>query len=513
MKDSSLLNGRISRRNPDLSNPSQPKTKTHHFRRRSHTQNWQDPTLVKSVISSASPIEPLGGEVKKPKKRRVTKKRVFATLAILLLIVGGSYLYNLFKLANVLGGGNPFSFLKSTKLRGEDSGKVNIMLIGTSEGDPQHPGEDLTDSIMVISYDVKLKKALLISIPRDIWVTNKYASGKINSLYHYGNSADFKESGYYEGGIGLLQKELQNMTGLQINYYSKINYNAFKDAVDALGGIDIDIQGTDSRGIYDPNFDGQYGKNALKLKNGQQTLNGTQALLLARARNANGGYGLAGSDYDRAANQRKMLIALKDKALGLDVFTNPAKISELTSALDKNIKTDIKPEEARRIYELSKEQGTALISLGLTSDNALKNYDSTQTGQALIPKAGIGKYYDIQELIKEKFNESPTSIKAKEENPQVVTLNAGASSGKATLQAARLPSYAQSIGTGNALINKIKVEVDGVQLITLNNDKPNSKTSLLQDLPASEYQGDTSDFEALYPKADFIILVGKESTN
>ena len=133
------------------------------------------------------------------------------------------------------------------------------------------------------------------------------------------------ESGYFKGGMGALQKELEGVTGLDINYYAKINYNAFKEAVDAVGGIEIDIQGTDKRGIYDPNFDGEFGKDALRLKNGKQTLNGTQALLLSRARNANGGYGLAGSDYDRAANQRKMLVALKDKALNINIFANPLK--------------------------------------------------------------------------------------------------------------------------------------------------------------------------------------------
>lgn len=499
---------------------------------KSSDTSWQDNTLKNSVLSGAKTGTPLNQnspdlsdrDSKKnqkggPKTKKQKIKRALKFALIPLLLIGGYYLYNLLNLSGKVFDGNPLGFLKSTKLRGEDQGRVNVLLVGTSEGDPNHPGEDLTDSIMVISYTVATKKTAIISIPRDFWVKTPYASTKINALYHYGEDAEFDESGFYPGGIGLLQKEIEKMTGLDINYYAKINYNAFKESVDAVGGIDVDIQGSDPRGIYDPNFDGQYGKNALKLKNGVQTLNGTQALLLARARNANGGYGLASSDYDRAANQRKMLIALKDKALGVGIFANPLKLNQLTEAIGSNIKTDFKTSEARRIYDLAGDPASQIESVGLTSENVLKNYSSPGTGAALIPKEGIGVYSSIQKFIQEKVGPltAPTSTNTStpDSNPNtsasvepasVVVLNAGAANGSAQTIANKLPTEIKPL-----IISNATEKVSGNQIIVLNEDKASSKDSLLSKLSAKESNTKKTTYTKLYPNADFVILVGKST--
>lgn len=490
---------------------------------KSSDNSWQDKTLKNSVLSGATVGEPLSKNSpdlsdKNPKKkglrtRKQKVKRVLKFALIPILLFGGYYLYNLMNLSGKVFDGNPLGFLKSTELRGEDQGRVNILLVGTSEGDPGHPGEDLTDSIMVISYTVATKKTAIISIPRDFWVKNSYASTKINALYHYGKTAEFDESGYYPGGIGLLQKEVEKITGLDINYYAKINYNAFKESVDAVGGIEVDIQGTDPRGIYDPNFDGEYGKNALKLQNGVQTLNGTQALLLARARNANGGYGLAGSDYDRAANQRKMLIALKDKALGVSIFANPLKLNQLTDAIGNNIVTDFSTGEARRIYDLAGDPAAQIESVGLTSENVLKNYSSAGTGAALIPIDGIGNYTSIQKFIQEKVgpltapsSSDSTQNNATTEEASVVVLNAGGATGSAQAVANKLPTTAKTLSVSNST-----EKVSGTRLVVLNSQKETAKNSLISELSALEYDTTKSTYSKLYPNADFVILVGKGS--
>lgn len=487
---------------------------------KSSDNSWQDKTLKNSVLSGATVGEPLSknspdlsdkdSKKKGPKTRKQKVKKILKLSLIPILLFGGYYLYNLMNLSGKVFDGNPLGFLKSTKLRGEDQGRVNILLVGTSEGDPGHPGEDLTDSIMVISYTVATKKTAIISIPRDFWVKNSYASTKINALYHYGKTAEFDESGYYPGGIGLLQKEVEKITGLDINYYAKINYNAFKESVDAVGGIEVDIQGTDPRGIYDPNFDGEYGKNALKLQNGVQTLNGTQALLLARARNANGGYGLAGSDYDRAENQRKMLIALKDKALGVSIFANPLKLNQLTDAIGNNIVTDFSTGEARRIYDLAGDPTAQIESVGLTSENVLKNYSSAGTGAALIPIDGIGNYTSIQKFIQEKVgpltapsSTGPTQSET-EQQAGVVILNAGGATGSAQAVADKLPSTAKTISVSNAT-----EKVSGTKLVVLNAQKETAKNTLISELSALEYDTTKSTYSKLYPNADFVILVGK----
>lgn len=486
--------------------------------------SWQDSTLKNSVLSGAKAGAPLSqnspdlsdkdAKKKNKKNKKHPKLRRALKLALIpILLLGGYYIYNLMNLSGKVFDGNPLGFLKSTKLRGEDQGRVNVLLVGTSEGDPGHPGEDLTDSIMVISYTIATKKTAIISIPRDLWVKNSYASTKINALYHYGESAKFHESGYYPGGIGLLQKEIEKITGLDINYYAKINYNAFKESVDAVGGIEVDIQGSDPRGIYDPNFDGQYGKDALKLKNGVQTLSGTQALLLSRSRNAHGGYGLAGSDYDRASNQRKMLIALKDKALKVGIFANPLKLGQLTDAIGNNIKTDFKTSEARRIYDLAGDPESKIESVGLTSENVLKNYSGPGTGSALAPIEGVGVYTAIQKFIKEKVGPltAPSSTtngtsSSATEQASVVVLNAGGASGSAQAIADKLPSETKALVVSNST-----EKVSGTKIVVLNDQKATSKKSLASSLSALEYNTTKATYSKLYPNADFVILVGKGS--
>lgn len=486
--------------------------------------SWQDNNLKNSVLAGAKKTSPLDSTApglseknakgRPPKSKKQKLKKILKLSLIPILLIGGYYLYNILNLSGKVFDGNPLGLLKSTKLRGEDKGRVNVLLVGTSEGDPGHPGEDLTDSIMVISYTVATKKTAIISIPRDLWVKNSYASTKINALYHYGESAKFKESGYYPGGIGLLQKEIEKITGLDINYYAKINYNAFKESVDAVGGIEVDIQGSDPRGIYDPNFDSQYGKNALKLSNGVQTLNGTQALLLSRSRNAHGGYGLAGSDYDRAANQRKMLIALKDKALKVGIFANPLKLGQLTDAIGNNIKTDFKTSEARRIYDLAGDAQNNIESIGLTSENVLKNYSGPGTGSALAPIEGIGVYTAIQKFVQEKVgpltppssSSSAPSSSSSTEQASVVVLNAGGASGSAQALASKLPSQIKALAVSNST-----EKVSGTKLVILNQQKSSSAQNLISSVAAQEYSKTKTTYQKLYPNADFVILVGKGS--
>jgi polyisoprenyl-teichoic acid--peptidoglycan teichoic acid transferase len=546
MSNKNILDGFVSRRSSDNTNgykapltgtpagfnqQAEPQSLSKKERKKvakqakSSDNSWQNKALKNSVLSGALVSDPLNkqsqgladGTGKNKRSESKTKKqklkRILKLSLIPILLLGGYYLFNFLNLSSKVFDGNPLGFLKSTKLRGESEGRVNILLAGTSEGDDNHPGERLTDSIMVISYTIETKKAAIISIPRDFWVKSEYGSSKINALYPNGEDGNFNEEGYYPGGIGLLQRELEDITGLDIHYYAKINYNAFKESVDAVGGIEVDIQGSDPRGIYDPNFDGEFGKDALKLKNGVQSLNGTQALLLARARNANGGYGLAGSDYDRAENQRKMLVALKNKALGVGIFANPLKINELTEAIGNNIVTDFKTGEARRIYDLAGDPETQIESVGLTAENVLKNYTSPGTGAALIPIEGIGNYSGVRKFIQEKVGplRNPQSSNSDQQNlaseaATAVVLNAGATSGSAQKMADSLPAPITASTVSNAT-----ERVNGTKIVVLNQKLTSSKNELLQSLSATEHSGKTEAYLRLYPNADFVILVGKDS--
>ncbi|HEX9153223.1 MAG TPA: LCP family protein [Candidatus Saccharimonadales bacterium] len=345
-------------------------------------------------------------ESQKPRWKRILKRVLVALLIILVLAglwLGWKFVSNNVK---IFGWGGLVDMFKTTKLQGEDEGRVNILLAGNSADDPGHAGAQLTDSIMVISVNTKDKTGYILSIPRDLYidaVPSDYS--KINEVYQDGEKSGFSESGYAAGGMGLLEKTVTEHFGIKINYYALVNYAALKEAVNAVGGIQVTIASSDARGLYDSSPDLLNNRQPLvNLPNGTVTLDGTAALGLARARgNGRGSYGYAKSDFTRTENQRKMLVALKDKSASLGTLSNPIKLGKLMDSLGSNVKTDLKAGELRRLYGLSKEIPSSGVKSASLNDangkNLLSSYRTRAGQSALIPLAGIDDYSSIQAYI------------------------------------------------------------------------------------------------------------------
>lgn len=366
--------------------------------------------------------------------RKVTLKRAVITLLILALLVGGFVLGKFIYNAHKIFGGNIFSVLTTTKLKGEDRGRVNILLAGNSADDPGHDGANLTDSIMIMSVDTKHNTAFLLSVPRDLWVkVDGSGHQKINEAYITGQDNDFDEDGYPKGGMGQLEQVVSQDFDMPIDYYALIDYNALKQSVDAVGGIDLTIKSSDPRGLYDPNIDWTTKGPLVKLSNGPHHLNGQQALDLARARgDAYNAYGFAGSDFDRTEHQRQMLVALKSKAVSAGVVSNPSKLSKLSDAIGNNVKTDLKLPEVHRLYDLTKNiNGNNIKSLSLNNSNGkslLASYSTPQGQSALIPAAGLDNFYEIQSFVNRQTSSDPVV----QEGAKVVVLNGTTTDGLAT---------------------------------------------------------------------------------
>lgn len=343
-------------------------------------------------------IKPL--PTKKHWWRRISWKKLFKRTALvilaLLVIIGGWLGYKLIRDSNKIGSGF-WSLFDNSKLKGEDRGRVNILLAGDSADDPGHAGADLTDSIMLVSLDVKDKTAFMLSIPRDLYVNiPNDGYSKINAAYQVGNQLKFSQAGYPDGGMGMLESTVSSKLNIPIDYYALINYSAFRDAVNAVGGVNVTINSQDSRGLYDP-------FTHLDLPNGPVSLNGQQALDLARSRgDGPGAYGLY-SDFDRTTHQRQLLVALKDKSTSAGVFTNPAKVSSLFDAVGNNVKTDLTLGNIRRLYSLGNSiDGNQIKSVGLNDvngKNLLMSYQGYGGQSALAPAAGLNNYADIQAFV------------------------------------------------------------------------------------------------------------------
>ncbi|HUD11185.1 MAG TPA: LCP family protein [Candidatus Saccharimonadia bacterium] len=391
------------------------------------------PYLTPAAPPPIEPIQPVQDGRARPDRtrRRPRRKRIVLTitsaiLAVILVSVG--YVgWKFVQTATKISGGSIFGLLSDTKLDGEAQGRVNILLAGDSADDPGHGGADLTDSIMVVSIDTKTNQAYMLSIPRDLWVNIPgHGYAKINSAYE-------------DGGMPLLEQVVDQDFGIHLNYYALVDYTAFKSAVNAVGGITVDIKSSDPRGIYDPNIS-KSDDGPLLLKNGVQQLDGQTALNLARARNdptPSGlvGYGLPNGDFDRAANQRMMLQALETKTLSTGVWANPIKIGQLLDSLGNNVTTDFKTDQLLRLYQLVKKVNVSSIkSLSLTVGKQIQNYTTSDGQSALIPESGLGNYTGLQLFVRQQSSTNPVV----EEGATAVILNGSGVNGLAKKDQAAL---------------------------------------------------------------------------
>jgi len=445
-------------------------------------------------------------------RRRKIIKRTLLIFVLIGLLAGGFLGWKFLKNTAKVFDGNVLGFFDSTKLKGEDTGRVNILLAGTSEDDPGHDGAKLTDSIMLVSIDTVNKTAFMTSIPRDLWVSyqTKECSvgyqGKINAVYTCGEQIGFKEEGYPDGGMGLLEKVVEDAFGVDINYHAKINYTAFEEAVNAVGGIDITLKTTDERGILDRIFDWECNYKCYKVKhpNGPLHLNGEQALDLARARGDMAPTYGTGYDFGRTERQRQMLIALKDKALTVGILANPAKISSLFDAAGNNVDTDFKTNELRRLYEIGKEVKSQNIkSIGLTDEDValVESFRAVDGSSAVRPTAGTMNFTAIKAYIKKLTSNDPVV----REGASVVVLNSSGVIGLAQKQADVLSERGITISEiGNAAPRDITIIIDKSK-----GKKPGTKSFLEKQFNAASTTDATSVPEAQKYQADLIVVIGK----
>lgn len=330
------------------------------------------------------------------KKRWLTWKKVLLMLFILILIpplfIAGWDARNASRASQkMFGTGNLATVVNAKPVKETSDERVNILLVGYSADDPGHDGAKLTDSIMVLSLSTSEPKGYMLSIPRDLYVSiPNYGSAKINEAYQ-------------AGGIEALEQTINENFKIPIHYYVIIDYGAVKDIVNSLDGVTVNIKSEDPRGIYDPNFKPKEG-GALKLSNGEHTIDGKTALKLTRARGSTyGSYGFPRSDFNRVQNQQLVLAAIK-KEIDWRLILDPRRNAQFFDAVASSIKTNIKASEVLTLYRLmNRVPSNELKSVSLHDLDKVNYYASyqTPTGQsAVIPAAGIDDFSQIQEVIK-----------------------------------------------------------------------------------------------------------------
>lgn len=223
-----------------------------------------------------------------------------------------------------------------------DQGRTQIALLGI--GGKGHAGGDLTDSMIVFSYNYEERELTLIPLPRDIWVPSLAA--KINTAYHYGN----------EQGIGteLVKTSMTEVVGLPIHYVLVLDFAGFERMIDSVGGIDLVVE----RSFTDYKYPIPGKEDAvpeslryeqLQFTAGPTHLDGATALKFARSRNSEGE---EGTDFARSRRQELVINAFKDKLLSSNTFLNFTTLDSLRRSLSDSIITDLSDQELGSLIRL-----------------------------------------------------------------------------------------------------------------------------------------------------------------
>lgn len=283
-------------------------------------------------------------------------KKIILVILAGLLIAGGIWYAKNKHAQNVVSGvvSSPMDVLKN------DGGITNVLLLGI--GGEGHEGGDLTDSILLISFNLKNNTATMIPLPRDIWIPSMKA--KINTAYHYGNE---RRDG---GGRDLAKSAVAETLGIPVNYAFVLDFQGFVKAVDAVGGLDVEVANTFDDFEYPIPGKETAEPESLRYEHihfdaGTTHMDGATALKFTRSRHA---VGDEGTDFARAARQEKIILAFKNKALSTGTIFNSDTINKLKNGIESSIDSDIEGAEQTSFVK---------VLIGIGSKENIKNISLT----------------------------------------------------------------------------------------------------------------------------------------
>ena len=309
----------------------------------------------------------------------------------------------------------------------------NILLLGY--GGAGHDGGNLSDVVMVLNINPKEKKAVFVSIPRDLWVEIPVRSDikehyKINAAYAIG-SDDIKfplKEPQYKGevGAGNLAKEVVgNVIGVPIEYFLAVDFEGFKKIADYLGGVEVDVPVTFDDYFYpvkglenetcrksaseiaelhqkysgfdlEKQFECRY--EHIHYDKGKSHMDGESVLKFVRSRHSSE----HGGDFARSQRQQAVIVALKEKLVSLQTAKS---FDEIYSEFTKMLRTDLDLKKAKDLSDIFGDPGEYKVSfLSLSTDNVLVATKSLDGQFILIPKEGEDVWTGVQKFIFDQPN-------------------------------------------------------------------------------------------------------------
>lgn len=299
---------------------------------------------------------------KRQRKRHLITGILIAVIAVIVAGVAGAWAYvNSVNVSLHKGLGEGFEGVLSEPANSGDP--YYVLFMGTDGRE----GEDVyrSDTIILARIDPKEKTATLVSIPRDTrLMMGEHGYQKINAAHAF-------------GGAAYAVQVVENFTGVDISHYVEIDFEGFAAAVDAIGGVEVDVP----KLIDDPDA-------WVYLEPGVQVLNGDQALGFCRSRK------FANGDYQRQTDQRIFLKALASQLLSSDKAT----LSKAVEAMSGYITTDM---------NVGDIIAAASAMRGMDAENGIYSTDAEEWSE---PKTISGISYIIVD--EEKFAKVMELVKA-----------------------------------------------------------------------------------------------------
>lgn len=287
--------------------------------------------------------------IKKERKRKRRKRILIWTIVPLLVLllsvtVYGAFLYS--KAESVMDKSyNPIDRdSKRETTVDPDIDNISILFIGVDDSEVRNfDSGSRSDALMLATFNEKAKSVKLLSIPRDSYVYIP-ALGYEDKITH----------AHANGGVKSTIETVEGFLDIPVDYYVKMNFNAFIDVVDSLGGIEAEVPYAISE------KDSEDRHNAINLQPGFQELDGEEALALARTRKQD-------NDIERGKRQQEILKAIVKKAVNVQALS---KYDDVMEAVGDNMSTDLSFDEMKALIDYA-SAGTSLQIDTLT----LKGFD------------------------------------------------------------------------------------------------------------------------------------------
>ncbi len=266
-------------------------------------------------------------------KNKISYKKIFRFFFVFIVLISLLYFwntiaYNVWNYVKNLAwtAVKTFSKIYAKTPKKDYVGNINILLLWI--WGKNHDGGYLTDTIMIASFNPKLKTLTFLSIPRDLYVKyDKYRGGRINYIF----ANEYLRTKSFDKAAEKLEKKIKQITGIDINYYVVVDFWGFKKFINSIGGITVNVPYT----LIDYRYPGPNRTyTTFKITKWIHHLDWETALKYARSRHST-------SDFSRSARQEQIIKAIIKKLLSTDVLLSPSKIKSLYLRIQDTFKTDM----------------------------------------------------------------------------------------------------------------------------------------------------------------------------